>query len=119
MLGDDPFGDLLDRIAASKTVGGRRIVVRRFRSAQEYTPCHILFVSSSETERLEEALAKAKGSHALVVGDTTGFARSGAAVNFVIVRRKVRFEINPDAAKRAGLKISSKLLRLAIIVKED
>jgi len=41
------------------------------------------------------------------------------AINFYQEQNKVRFEINPAAARRAGLKISSQLLRLARIVAEQ
>lgn len=118
VLGNDPFGALLDDLAAARAIGGSRLVVRRFRRQEDYTPCHILFVSGSEAERLEAALEKVKGSPVLTVGDTRGLARRGVAVNFLIERNKIRFEINPAAAKRAGLKISSKLLRLARSVRE-
>ena len=116
VLGEDPFGPILDRIAKSKTVDGRKIAVRRFATVEDYTPCHILFVSSSETDRLATVLARLAESHVLVVGDTPGSARQGVIINFVIEQSKVRLEINPGAAERAGLKISSKLLRLATIV---
>jgi len=112
----DPFGGALDKIASTKTVGNKKIAVRRFESPGDCAPCHVLFVSSSEAERLDGVIAKTKGAHTLVVGDTEGFARRGVAINFFIERNKVRFEINPAAARRAGLKISSKLLRLARIV---
>lgn len=119
VLGEDPFGPLLDQLARSKTVGDKPIVVRRFDSFADYTPCHILFVAASERDRLPAILEKLADSPVLVIGDTPGFARRGVAVNFVIEHSKVRFEINPAAAARAGLKISSKLLRLAKIVTEE
>ncbi len=54
----------------------------------------------------------------MTVGDVKGFAQLGGIINFIIVKNKVRFEINMKAAEEAGLKISSKLLRLARIVQE-
>lgn len=118
VVGRDPFGGALDRIASTRTVGNRKIAVRRFESPDDCAPCDVLFVSSSEADRLHGVLARTKGAHTLVVGDTKGFARRGVAINFFIERNKVRFEINPAAARRAGLKISSKLLRLARIVRD-
>jgi len=119
VLGDDPFGVLLDQIARSKTIGDKPIVIRRFEHFEDYTPCHILFVAASEQDRLPAVLEMLADSPVLLIGDTEGFAHRGVAVNFVIERSKVRFEINPEAAARAGLKISSKLLRLATIITED
>jgi hypothetical protein len=116
ILGEDPFGNTLDRIARDKTVEGKRIVVRRFATVQEVTPCHILFVASSAARQLPALLKRVEGWHVLLIGDTQGLAQEGVAINFCIEKSKVRFEINLDAAVRMGLKISSKLLRLAKIV---
>jgi hypothetical protein len=57
------------------------------------------------------------GAGVLTVGDTEGFTEAGGMINLTIVDQRVHFEINPDAARRAGMKISSKLLSLAKIVK--
>jgi hypothetical protein len=54
-----------------------------------------------------------EGASILTIGDTAGFARQGVIINFYLENRKVRFEINAAAARRAGLTISSKLLKLA------
>jgi hypothetical protein len=122
VLGKDLLEPYLGRIAASKTVGDKKIVVRRFDTAEDYKPSQILFISSApakgrnETaeERLKAALAKTKGSPVLIVSDTPGLARKGAAISFLIDRQenRIKLEINPEAAKRAGLKISSRLLAL-------
>jgi len=119
VLGDDPFGALLDRIAHNRTIGDKPIVIRRFERFEDYTPCHILFVAASEQERLPAIVEALADSPVLLIGDTEGFARRGVAVNFFIEESKVRFEVNPEAAARAGLKISSKLLRLATIITEE
>lgn len=118
VFGEDPFGAVLDAIAASKTVQGKRIVVRRFTAIEDYMPCHILFVARSEHKRLAEILERLAGAPVLIVGENAGFAETGGIVNLVIEDNKVRFEINQNAAQRAGLKISSKLLRLARIVED-
>jgi hypothetical protein len=118
VVGRDPFGATLDTIAAEKSVGGRAIVVRRFNSMGEYVPCHMLFVSSSEAGRLTAIVQRLAGAPVLLVADTEDAAHGGVAVNFFLANGHVRFEINQLAAKRAGLTVSSKLLRLATIVDE-
>jgi len=117
VLGTDPFGDILDEVAATRTVGDKRIVVRRFATLDEYTPCHILFVAASERARMAAVIEKLRDAPVLLVADTAGFAQAGGTVDLVVEENKVRFEVNPVAAERAGVKISSKLLRLARIVK--
>ncbi|MBN1916809.1 MAG: YfiR family protein [Verrucomicrobia bacterium] len=117
VLGSDPFGTFLDEIAATKKVGDKRIIVRRFETLEAYTPCHILFVAVSEHSRIAGVIERLRDTPVLLVADTKGFAQAGGALGLVIEDNKVRLEVNPAAAERAGLKISSKLLRLARLVK--
>lgn len=118
VLGDDPFGSALDSING-KTVKDRRVTIKRFRTLQELEPCAILFVSSSERSRLPQVLDSIKASNVLTVGEMDRFAQLGGSVKFKVVENKVRFEINVDAAQRAGLKISSRLLNVAEVVRDD
>lgn len=116
VLGSDPFGAALDQAIAGKTVAGRKMVVARFEGLPHLDVCHILFISPSERDRLAQILDTLTGSSVLTVGDTERFAHQGGMINFYVDENKVRFEINERAAERAGLKISSKLLKLATIV---
>ena len=128
VLGKDPFGVHLDRLAREKKIEGKKIVVRRFKSAADCKPCHILFVASeadtgskeqSAEDRLAALLKKAKDCHALIVSDREGMALKGSTVNFVIEDNHVKFEINMEAAKKAGLKIKAPLLKIAkTVIKE-
>jgi len=118
ILGDDPFGKALDSIAQAKAVGGKKMAVRRFRAVEDYAPCHILFISSSVESHLPAILKKVAGSGALLVGDAAGLARRGVHIGFYIEDDRVRFEANPAAAERDGLKLSAKLLRLARVVED-
>jgi len=117
VYGDNPFGNLLDQAVADKMIGGRRVEIRKFSSIRDLRPCHVLFICSSEEGRIGRILNATKDWHALTVGETDGFARNGGIIGFFLEDKKVRFEINPDEARRSGLKISSKLLKLARIVK--
>jgi len=117
VLGEDPFGPILDRIAHNKTVNGKKIVIKRFDTIEDYTPCHILFIAASEADRLAAILKTLNDAPVLTVGDTTGFGQEGVIINLYVEQGKVRFKINLAAAQRVGLTISSKLLRLATIVK--
>ncbi len=117
VLGADPFGGILEKIALAKRIEGRPIAVRRFASMAEYTSCHILFVSSSVSpEHKAAAFHTARQSAVLLVGEEPGFAEQGGTVNFFLDENRVRFEVNMEIAKQDRLKISSKLLGLAKIV---
>jgi hypothetical protein len=78
-----------------------------------------VFVTSSEARAASSVLKAIGTSPVLTVGEPSGFARSGGAIGLVFRDGRIAFEINPAAAARAGLTVSSKLLRLAEIVDED
>jgi hypothetical protein len=117
VVGDDPFGSSIDQTVAGKNVNGHPIAVRRLKWGQNLRQCHILFISSSEARRLPQILESLRGSSVLTVADMDRFDQQGGIVRFLIEEGKVRFEINVDAADQAGLRISSKLLALAKIVR--
>ena len=116
VLGTDPFGKFLDELVENETVKNRKLAVQRFRSLEEIKSCHILFISSSESGRLDQIFSGLKQRKILTVGDTEGFAQRGGIVRFMPEKNKIRLRINIDAAKAAGLTISSKLLRAADLV---
>ena len=99
-----------------KEIDGRAIVVWMISDVNRANACQILFVSSAARKDLPFPQEfRTKG--VLTVGEVEGFAAEGGVVNFRLESGKVRFEINNEAAEQKGLKISSKLLSLARIVK--
>jgi hypothetical protein len=113
VVGLDPFGKSLDEVVRGKSVGTRRIAIRRFAGIAELEPCDILFISRSESSRLEEILKALEGTATLTVGEDDEFAIRGGIIRFFIQESKIRFEINLDAAEHEGLHVSSKLLQVA------
>jgi hypothetical protein len=118
ILGEDPFGTVLDRVLAGKRVNGRVFLLKRLKSVPDLKECHIVFVSSSEVAHLTEAVRLVKGMPILTIGEIPGFAKRGGIINLVLEDNKVHFEVNVEAAKEADLNISSRLLALARIVQE-
>jgi hypothetical protein len=116
VLGDDPFGKLLDNTVADKSIDERKIMVRRSNRLEDLKTCHLLFVSQSEKSRVKRILADLKDAGVLTVGEFDTFAHDGGMINFTRAGEKVRFEINLNAAQRSGLKISPKLLNVAKII---
>jgi hypothetical protein len=119
VLGDDPFDGFLDETVRGENIGGRPIVVQRYRKSEEIAGCDILFVSDSEAHRLPQILDAVQGRNILTVSDVENFAQRGGIVQFVTEKRKIKLKINVDAAKAANLSISSKLLRPATIVTSE
>jgi hypothetical protein len=116
VLGEDPFDGYLDDTVRGEKVNERSFVVRRSHNLGDMAGCHILYISSSEVGRLKQDIAAVKGQSVLTVSDSDGFDRLGGMIGFTLADSRVRLEINPDAAKAANLKLSSKLLQAARIV---
>jgi len=114
VLGENPFRDALEKTIKNKTVDEHPVIIREFRAATDATNCHILFISGSEKGRLPQILKQLNGRNVLTVGEMPGFTGEGGMINFVLDGTKIRFQINNDAANSAGLKISSKLLKLSV-----
>ena len=118
VLGDDPFGPALDTVEG-RVAKGRTIEVRRFDDLGDLDECHILFISSSERERLADVVEFLGSSSVLTVGEMEDFAERGGIINLTVARNKVRFEVNLEAGDRAGLQLSSQLLSLAADIISD
>jgi hypothetical protein len=113
VVGTDPFGDSLDSVVRGESVSGRRLVVHRTRDLDEIRGCHVVFVPRSERSRQERILGSLRNRGVLSVGEADGFLNGGGIIRFILEQNKVRFDINLEAAESSGLKLSSKLLRLA------
>jgi hypothetical protein len=119
VLGQDPFGNILDDTLRGKTIGDRPLAVRRLKDKSEARSCQIVFVSSAESPHVADIVGTLRGTNVLLIGETSGFAASGGTIEFTLEDNHVRFTINADAANRSGLKFSSKLLALAQIVHDQ
>lgn len=117
VLGSDPFGGALDTIVRGKTVEGRPIVHSHVSSSTEARGCHLLFISGSDSALHRQTLAALGDSPVLTVGESDDFLELGGMINFVLEEDRVRFEINLRAAESHRLKLSSKLLAVARVVK--
>jgi hypothetical protein len=118
VMGEDPFDHALEEVVKGKNLNGKPFEVRHVSKVQEARSCQVLFVSSSERRKVRSILEGLKGASVLTVGDTPGDAKQGCIIGFLIEDNKVRFEINVRAANLANLKVSSKLLSLAKVVRE-
>jgi len=114
VVGDDPFGTLLKDVVRGQKMVGRPVVVRRAGNETGAAGCHILFAGPSADPGYAP-FATADGQPVLTVADK-GAGPSGAMIEFVRQSGRVRFQIDDGTARAHGLKISSKLLGLAIAV---
>ncbi len=119
IVGKDPFGQTIDRAIQGKSIGGRGLVVKRFAWDADLKGCQILFIGTSEKGKFGQLAGILKGAPVLTIGESPGFAGHFGIINFIMEDGRVRFEINADAAKRARLNVSSKLLSLAKVVPDS
>jgi hypothetical protein len=116
LLGEDRFGAYLDDTIRGERIAQRSMVVKRYRRLDDIDVCHILFISKSEGSKVSEILVRLQGRNVLSVSDADNFGRRGGMIRFVVEHNHVRLRVNLQAAKAAGLTISSKLLRVVDIV---
>lgn len=117
VVGRDPFGRLLDQAAAGETIDGRAVQVHRMAAVPDEIPCHLAFVhgaNPAETGRLLNALRRAP---VLTITDSRAGAPRGM-IHFTVAGGRVRFFIDEAAASQQGLTISSRLLALALGVRQ-
>ncbi len=119
VLGKDPFGEALERVMEGKVVNGRPIVIRRTNDLAVARSCQVLFVSLPEAGSLVEIVKALRDASVLSVSEIPQFCRAGGAITFAMEGQRVRFQINAAAAASANLKISSKLLQLAVTTPAD
>jgi hypothetical protein len=113
ILGTSPFTADLELAARGIVLGSRTVTLRQIPDPKQAQTCQVVFVSMSERKRVHAVLEAVQGGNVLTVGESEGFIAGGGVVEFRVEESKVRMEISEAAAKRAGLRISSKLLSLA------
>lgn len=118
VVGADSIADALVHTVNDKDAQGRKFLVKRWKRKEDIKNCHILFISSTESNSVREILKNIDPSGVLTIGEMDGFTKQGGMINFVLFDGRVRFDINYKSAESAGLKISSKLLSLAKTVRE-
>jgi hypothetical protein len=119
ILGKSEITAPLEAIARKRSVYDKRIRILYFDSIRDVDSCHLLFIPSSEKENLQEILSAVENKNILTVGESEGFARAGVAINFVILEGKTKFELNSRVIDRAGLQVSSQLVKLAILIEQE
>ena len=119
IVGQNPFGLTLDNMVQDKKVGDRAFVVRYLADTQQAKGCQILFIGAGEWKRVRAWLDALKGAPILTVGETDDFTSFGGVIAFQLKGPRVRIQIALEPAERAKLRISSKLLSLAVIAERQ
>jgi YfiR/HmsC-like len=116
ILGNDPFGRVIDELVQGETANGRKLTVRRLSEPPGPRVCQIVFAAGPGKEAAKTMSGLGRG--VLTVGEGEAFVPDGGIIGFVVESRRVRFDINQTAAEGAALKLSSKLLSVARAVEK-
>jgi hypothetical protein len=119
VLGDGPFAAELEQVVMNRNVNGRGLVVKPVVSVAEAQSVDVLFVSEAQEYMFGEIAPVIAHNPILTIGESRAYAHSGGIINFVLDNDKVRFEINMEAAERAGLKVSAQLQKLARAITKE
>lgn len=116
VAGRDPFDPAIEEELRSRTIGGHPVDIKTLDPTGDPKFCHMIFVRAGDKWAAADTLASLRGSSTLTVGETRGFVDLGGIITLVIEDKRLRFEINLEAARQTRLTLSSKLLALAKIV---
>jgi hypothetical protein len=117
VIGLDPYGPLLDRAAAREAIEGRAVAVRRLVTAEGAAACHLAFVRGASPQETGRLLVALRGRPILTITDSRAGPARGM-IHFTTVGGRVRFFIDDALAAERGLSISSRLLALALGVRQ-
>lgn len=116
VLGDEGFAKELDVFFSTKTLGSQHFEVKSFAKPSDITLSHMVFISPNYTGSITDVNKKISGKSTLLVTEKNGMAKQGAAINFIVIENKQKFELNKSNAEKQNLKVSSSLMNLAILV---
>jgi hypothetical protein len=117
VLGQDPFGAVLESTLAGESVDGKPVAVKRLTRAQDAGSCHILSISTAQRD-LKATLAAIDDSSVLTVSEIPDFSKRGGMIQFILEGDRVRFEINLESAEKSHLVFPSELLKVAAAVRK-
>ena len=119
IVGEGPVADAVENLLEGKNVGMHPLVVVRVKAGDELAGVHAVFVTGADKERTYRTLATKGSAAILTIGDDDQFAARGGIIGLYVEDRRVRFEVNTGAADATGLRVSSRLLALARLVRSS
>lgn len=96
-----------------RMIGGRKIVLRSHVAPADWRSCQVLYLPDAEGARAEGGLRGLGSAPVLTISDQPGFVQAGGMIGLRVEDNRVRFDVNLLAAQRAGLALSSQMLKLA------
>ena len=119
VLDDSGVEGALNDLVGNSTINGRAVIISTKVTGARLRTCHLLYVGETTAGRASAILDELLGAPVLTVSNGDDFVRLGGIVGLFLEEGRMRFAINPDAAQRAGVRLSSRLLQLAKIFRDD
>jgi hypothetical protein len=119
VIGDNGIADALNQTIKGHTVKGHELTVAVLKADGSLRACHLLYASGLDMNRIAQLMQALKGASVLTVSDSDKFAESGGIAQLILENDRMHFAINAAAADRARIRLSSKLLNLARMVKDE
>ena len=117
VIGQDPFRRLLEEAAGRELIDGHRVSVRRMANAEGAAGCHLAYVQGATPAETARLLVALRRQPVLTITDSRAGTPRGM-IHFAVIERRVRFYIDEAAADALGISISSRLLALAVQVRQ-
>lgn len=118
VVGEDPFGGILEEVLGGKKVGNRPIKIRRVEEVPATLDAHLVFAGGLEPAERALLVQRTLDRPCLLIGEEDGFAAAGASINFYKKERKLAFEVNVTRQEDTGVTLKAELLKLARIVEK-
>ena len=117
--GNDGLAAALVGTVRGQNISGHTLEVRHAHDSATWGACHVLFIAEAETRQAAGGLGEVRTLPVLTVGDGKGFSQLGGIIELYLEGGRMRFAINVDAAERSRLRLSSRLLGLAKVIRDD
>jgi hypothetical protein len=119
VIDDEDAFDTFRRVVKGRSVGTHGLTVRLLRLEDDLRACQVVYAPQLDASRAADLLARLGDAPVLTISDYAQFARCGGVANFIVENGLMRFAINVDSAQRARLRVSSRLLTVATLVRSD
>jgi hypothetical protein len=118
VLPPNPFGHVLTDLVSGETLHGVPLEVRDLTRQTPLPDCRVLFLPA-RAGHWDDVLDRVVKLPILTIGDAPDFLDRGGIVQLRVVNNRVRFDVNFDAARAVGLRVSAQLVRLAMHVRSS
>jgi hypothetical protein len=119
VTGDDAVAAALVDIVHGQKLNGHTLEVTRPRDSTTWKTCEVLFVAAADAKKAGAGIEAIRTLPVLTVSDGRGFADAGGIIETYLENGRMRFAINVDAMERSGLRLSSRLLGLARVIRDN